>query len=143
MALNVISTTQFQGPYVYVEGLAQIQRDLRRSVPGAAKVLRTGLRLAAEPTADAAEILALGRIRRMSRSPQWAVTRIGTTAHAVYIVPKERGVKTRNPFDPRRRPNLVGLMLSRAYDPAAQIGARAAEKRIAQLLDQMIVGVAA
>jgi hypothetical protein len=138
VASNVISTSQFQGPYVYVNGLGQIQRDLRRSVPGAAKVLRTGLKLAAEPTAQAAELLALGRIRNMHRSPQWAVTRIGSTTHAVYIVPKERGVKTRNPFDPRRRPNLVRLMLERAYDPAAQIGARAAEVRIAGLLDQVI-----
>jgi len=127
-----------QGPYVYVEGLAQIQRDLRRSIPGAHKVLHQGLKLAAEPTAQAAELLALGRIRRMPRSPQWAVTRIGETSHAVYIVPKERGVKSRNPYDPRRRPNLVRLMLERAYDPAANIGARAAQARVEALLDQVI-----
>lgn len=124
--------------YVTVTGLSQIQRDLARSVPQSAKVLRTGLKMAAEPTARIAEQLALSRIRRMPRSPQWAVPRIGSTRHGVYIVPKERGVKSRNPYDPRRRPNLVELMMGRAYEPAAERGADAAEAEVSALLHQVL-----
>ena len=123
---------------VTVTGLSQINRDLARSIPASARVLREGLKLAAEPTAEAAELLALGRIRRMPRSPQWAVSRVGSTRHGVYIVPKERGVKSRNPYDPRRRPKLVALYLERSYDPAANIGARAAQAKVTQLLDEVI-----
>lgn len=124
--------------YVVVTGLQQIQRDLERSIPASARVLRDGLKQAAEPTSRIAEQLALGRITKMKKSPEWAKARVGSTRHGVYIVPKERGVKSRNPYDPRRRPKLVALYMERSYEPAAELGADAAEAEVTSLLSQVI-----
>lgn len=123
---------------VIINGLDQLQRDLAKSGPEVSRVMRAGLREAAEPVARLAEELSLTRIRRMPRSPKWAQTRTGVTRHAVYIVPKQRGVKARNPFDPRRRPNLVGLMMGRSFDPALAAGAGLVETRVAALLGEVI-----
>lgn len=123
---------------VIVHGLPQIQRDLARSIPEVGAAMRLGLKEAAEPTAHLAEQLSLRRIRRMSRSPQWAETRIGVTRSAVYIVPKQRGVKSHNPFDPRRRPNLVELIMSRSFEPALESGATFAQASVTRLLDEVL-----
>ncbi len=119
---------------VIVNNLAEIQRNLSKSGPAVDKAMRIGLRDAAEPVSHTAEQLSLRNIRRMSRSPAWAVTRIGVTRHAVYIVPKERGIRGRRD-DPRHRPNLVGLMMERSFDPALEAGARIVEGRVNLLLD--------
>lgn len=123
---------------VIVTGLAQLQRDLAKSGPAVGAAMRRGLREAAEPVAQAAEQLSLSRIRRMPRSPEWAETRIGVTRHAVYIVPKQRGVRTRNPFDPLRRRNLVGLMLGRSFEPAAAIGEALVKAKVTELVEEVI-----
>ncbi len=123
---------------VIVTGLDQIQRDLAKSGPAVSTTMRAGLRDSAEPVAKIAEGLSLSRIRRMPRSPQWAETRIGVTRHAVYIVPKQRGVRTGHADDPRRRPNLVGLMMGRSFEPALAAGAGIVETRVNALLGEVI-----
>lgn len=123
---------------VIVHGLDQIQRDLAKSGPAVSTTMRAGLRDSAEPVAKIAEGLSLSRIRRMPRSPQWAETRIGVTRHAVYIVPKQRGVRTGHADDPRRRPNLVGLMMGRSFEPALAAGAGIVETRVNALLGEVI-----
>jgi hypothetical protein len=120
---------------VIVHGLDQIQRDLAKSGPAVSAAMRAGLRESAEPTAHLAEQLSLTRIRRMHLSPQWAETRVGVTRHAVYIVPKQRG--TRGGNDSRRRPNLVGLMMGRSFDPALAAGAGLVEARVTSLLNEV------
>lgn len=127
---------------IIVTGLSRIDRDLQKSVPGVQQALRAGLKIAAEPVAKTAEAYSLGRIRKMPRSPRWAVTRIGTTRSGVYIVPKERGVKARNPFDPRRRPNLVALMMGRSFEPALEASAPVVEAIVTQLVDEVTSKVA-
>lgn len=102
--------------------------------------MRAGLREAAEPVAKIAERLSLSEIRRMRRSPQWAVTRTGVTRSAVYIVPKQRGVRTRNPFDSRRRPNLVSLMMGRSFEPALNLGEPIVLERVNALIGEVIGG---
>lgn len=108
---------------VIVEGLPQIQRDIARSGPAIAKALRLGLREAAEPVKRDAERLSVSQIRRMGATPvqppPWSLTRVGVTSREVYIVPKERGVKSRTDRR-RRRPNLVELMLGRSFEPALE-----------------------
>lgn len=121
---------------VIVTGLAQIQRDLAKSGPAVGAAMRAGLRESAEPVAKLAEQLSLSQIRRMRRSPQWAVTRIGVTRHEVYIVPKERGVKGRD--GARRRRNLVGLMMGRSFEPALDAGAPIVVGRVSRLIGEVI-----
>lgn len=123
---------------VVVSGLSQLNRDLARSGPAVSKAMRIGLREAAEPVAKTAEALSLQRIRRMPRSPQWAETRIGVTRSAVYVVPRQRGVKARNPFEARRRPNLVGLMMGRSFEPALEANAPVVEAIVGRLIGQVI-----
>lgn len=123
---------------VIVNGLPQIQRDLARSGPAVSKAMREGLREAAEPVAKLAEDLSLNRIRRMKRSPQWAVTRTGVLRSAVYIVPKQRGVRTRGADDPRRRPNLVALMMGRSFEPALDAGAPLVAARVSRLIGEVL-----
>jgi len=122
---------------VIVHGLPQIQRDLARSMPAVSKALRVGLHEAAEPTAQLAEQLSLTRIRRMSRSPEWAETRIGVLRNAVYVVPRQRGIKGRGATS-RGRPNLVGLMMGRSFEPALEAGASFAQASVNRLLGEVI-----
>lgn len=119
---------------VIVNGLAQLQRDIARSGPAVSGALRDGLRSAAEPVALTAERFALDKIGRMHRSPEWAEMRVGITTHAVYIAPQRRGVKSRNPFDPRRRPNLFDLLLGRSMEPALDANAPIVETSVNKLL---------
>lgn len=124
-------------PEVIVNGLGQLQRDLVKSGPLVGRAMREGLRLSAEPVARIAEELSLNRIRRMPRSPQWAVTRIGVLRNGVYIAPKQRGVKSGRGDDPRRRPNLVELMMGRSFEPALEHGAPLVERNVAQLIGEV------
>lgn len=124
---------------VIVHGLDQIQRDFAKAGPKTDAALRAGLKESAEPVAQIAKQLSLARIGEhhgytMARSPQWAEVRIGVTRHAVYIVPKKKGVKSHNPFDPRRRPNLVELMLGKSFEPALEVGGSVVENRVGILL---------
>lgn len=87
------------------------------------RALHVGLIEAAKPVKDDAERLSRSQIRRMTANPRspapWSVTRIGVTTHEVYIVPRQRGVKSRT--DRRlRRPNLAELMLGRSFEPALE-----------------------
>lgn len=128
---------------VIVHGFAQIQRDIERSGKDVGTALRMGLRQAAEPTAHLAQGLSLARIgehhgHKMAKSPQWAEVRIGVTRSAVYIVPKKKGVKSHNPFDPRRRPNLVELMMRKSFTPALNFGAPFAEAAVIRLLERFL-----
>jgi len=118
---------------VLVQGMAELQRDLAKLPKRADKSLQQGLREVAQPVADDAYFLSLAKIRRMPWSPQWAKNRVGVTRHSVYIAPVKRGVKG-NPFDPKRRPNLVELIMGRSYEPAAERGAVEVEAAVSRLL---------
>lgn len=129
---------------VIVANLPEIQRALAKTGPAVEAAMKEGLRDAAEPVAKLAENLSLAKIKRMRRSPQWAVTRIGVTRSAVYIAPKERGVKSRNPFDPRRRGlnikkgGLVTQMMGKSFDPALTTMEPVVLARVNHLLGEVI-----
>lgn len=129
---------------VIVANLPEIQRALAKTGPAVEEAMKEGLRDAAEPVAKLAENLSLAKIKRMRRSPQWAVTRIGVTRSAVYIAPKERGVKSRNPFDPRRRGlnikkgGLVTQMMGKSFDPALTTMEPVVLARVNHLLREVI-----
>jgi len=124
---------------VVVTGFTQLNRSLAASGPAVSKAMRAGLKESAEPVAKIAEGLSLRDIPRMRRSPQWAKTRIGVTRSAVYIVPRERGVRARGD-DPRRRRNLVGLMMGRSFEPALSLGAPIVERRVSRLIGEVAGG---
>jgi hypothetical protein len=97
---------------VHITGLAELNRAFRKISGGLDKEMKEALLKAADPVKVRAESLALSRIRNMPGSPHWADMRIGVSARAVYMVPRARG------RGGRARPNLKGLLLDRAMDPA-------------------------
>ena len=117
---------------VRVTGLAELNRAFRKMSGDLDKELRQSLKDAASPVADLAESLALSRIRNMPRSPDWAGMRVGVSGKAVvYIVPRRR-----NRGNPGR-PNLKGLLLSQAMEPAAEQKQDEVVKGVERMIDKL------
>lgn len=102
---------------VRVHGFAEMNRALRRAERDIRVETRAELRNVAEPIRTDAEKLAVENIRRIG--PKWSRMRTGMTTNVVYVAPRERGVKRKGDFR-RRRPNLAGLMMDRAMQPALE-----------------------
>lgn len=94
---------------------------------------RAEIRAIGELVADDAESLALSTISGMPRSPQWAEMRVGQNTELVYVVPWQRGAKSRK----RKRPNLAPLMLRRAMRPAKSLN----EAEISRRFDALVARV--
>src|SRR5262249_50235873 len=107
-------------PAVQVKGLRELQAAFAHADRASRLGLRTELRFVARPVAVDAQHLAAQEISGMRRSPRWARMRVGVTRRVVYAAPSQRGVKTRSPYDPRRRPNLATLLMGRAMEPALE-----------------------
>lgn len=113
-------------PAVQVRGLRELQAAFAHADRASRLGLRTELRAVAKPVAVEAEQRALDRIRNVPHSPRWARMRVGVTRRVVYVAPRQRGVKTRNPTDPRRRgwgtgpPSFADLLMDRAMEPALE-----------------------
>lgn len=115
---------------VKVRGLREMNRAFARANRDLDRELKDTLKDAAEPVREGAERLAFTQIRGMVHSPRWAEQKIGATSRVVYIAPRQRG--TKNPL--RRRPNLAGLLLGRAMEPAL----RQNEHRVVAKLERML-----
>ena len=100
---------------------------------------RAGMRSVAEPVRRDAETLAGTEIRNMPASPRWARMRVGVTRQMVYVAPRQRGVKTtgRRQF---ARPNLAGLLMDRAMQPALDRHEHDITASFERLLDQVADG---
>ncbi len=81
-----------------------------------------------------AERLAVSGIRRIGIP--WSRMRVGVTAHSVYVAPRKRGLKTRG-SDPRRRPNLAGLLMGESLLPALQQNESRVASQVGHLLDEV------
>jgi hypothetical protein len=101
---------------VRIEGLAELQRAFALVDRRLSRDLRSALESSAEPVRSDAQSLALTQIRRMTLP--WSRMRTGVTRNSVYVVPVERGDKTRR--GSRRRPRFKNLMLERAMEPALE-----------------------
>lgn len=96
---------------IRVEGLADLQRAFRVANKEVARDVRTAIEQAGEPIRQRAQDLVRLEISGMARShvPWWTI-RTGVERNTIgYIVPAQRGVKTRG-AERRRRPNLAPLI---------------------------------
>ena len=100
-----------------VRGLRDLNRALRFADRDVRLGIRKELRGIAEPVARSAEVLAVEKIPRIGVA--WSRMRVGQTQRAVYVAPKQRGVKGRG-HARRRRPNLNPLLLNRSMLPALE-----------------------
>jgi hypothetical protein len=107
---------------VAVRGLRELNRTFKHAPKDVRREIRDEYRTVAEPIRSTAATLATSSIRRIG--PNWSQMRTGVTQRLVYVAPKQRGVTARGQ-NPRRRPNLAGLLAERALEPAlAQHGHR-------------------
>ena len=110
--------------FVLVENLGEINRALKLSGPAVFTAMKKGMLEGAEPIRRDAENLARDEISGMKRAkkkpPPWSLQRSGETIHEVYIAPRERGIKGRDQSS--RRPNFVGVMFGKSYNPAFEKG---------------------
>ncbi len=125
---------------VLVVNLDVINRQLKALGPAVLTAARKGMLEGAEPIRREAESLAQSDISGMKRAkkdpPPWSLQRDGATVHEVYIAPKERGVKSKTDRS-RRRPNFVGIMFGKSYDPAFEHGKPAVVAFVDQWLNMV------
>lgn len=114
---------------VRVTGLRELQRDLKRYDADLGKEVRKTLAAAAEPIRVRAQGLANANISRIG--PRWEQMRIGVTAKGVYLAPKSR----RRSGSPR--PNLAGLLMDDAMQPAVDSGADTVVAALEVMLDRL------
>ena len=99
---------------VRVRNVAEVNAALRSfDVSTRAGIIRE-LQPLGQTVASGAQSRALGSIRKMHLSPEWAAMRVGATGSLVYVAPVKRGRK----FGRQKRRNLAPLMLNRAMIPA-------------------------
>lgn len=119
---------------VTLRGLAELERLMAAAGPEAKRALNAELRSVAEPIRSDVERLAVAGIPRIG--PKWSRMRIGVTRKAVYVAPRQRGVKGRGD-DPRRRPKFADLLLERAMDPALKRNEPLIQRRVDELFHRI------
>lgn len=119
---------------VVIHGYRDFQRALARADKAARADVRSTLREAADPVARTAEQMAGSGIRRIGA--RWSRMRVGVTTRAVYVAPQQRGVKSGRAVT-ARRPNLAGLLMNRALDPALAMHAPRIERDVERALDKI------
>lgn len=116
---------------VRVRGYADINRAFTKADKAAKKEFQSALRDVAEPIRQDAEQRAKGKIKKIG--PRWGLMRTGVTSRVVYVAPRERGRLTR--MQPQRaRPNIAGLLVDRAMQPALDAHAGEVERRFDEAL---------
>ena len=116
---------------VYIKGLKELKRDFGRISKDLDRKLVKALQEAAQPAADKAESYALGRIRNMPGSPDWAGMRIGVARGGVYLAPAARSRRRRS------RPNLGPLLMDLAMGPAVEQEQAVIVERVGDLIDKI------
>ena len=114
----------------HIEGFTQMRRALAKADKTVAKDLRTTLRKAAEPVRAEAVDRAVRDITNIG--PTWSQMRTGVTQHEVYVAPRKRGRGR------LRRPNLAGLLMDRAMQPALDAHEREIENEVGEMLDALV-----
>jgi hypothetical protein len=120
---------------VRIEGLRELERAFKLYGRGLEKGLREALETAAEPVRTDAQSLAVSSIRNIGLP--WSRMRIGVTRRTAYIAPRERGSRGGVGRNRRSRPNLAGLLLGRAMEPALDRNIANVEREIGDALDDL------
>lgn len=118
-----------------VVGFRDIQVGFAQAAGEFASGLRSDLRNVAVPVRREAESLAVQKISHVG--PRWSRMRVGSTSNAVYVAPRQRGIKGRG-LDLRRRPNLADLLMERAMEPALEHNAELVEREVDRILGRVV-----
>lgn len=106
---------------IRVQGLREMQRAFAVADKTLLVEFQTAMRAVAEPVRVDAERLAATKIRNIlspTAEVDWWRMRVGLTRVSLYVAPFERGRLSKR--NPRRysRPNLAGLLMDKAMEPA-------------------------
>jgi hypothetical protein len=112
-----------------VRGLRELNRAFKQVDKDLRKELRDELKDVAEPVRSTAEMLAGQSIRNIG--PVWERMRTGLTTKVVYVAPKAK----RHGGSPR--PNLAGLLMDRAMQPALDQHEHDIVNRFERMLDRV------
>lgn len=118
---------------VEVIGLRELNAAFAQTDKVTRAAIRAEYRTVARPVQQAAHVLAYSRISNMALSPSWAGMRVGVTRSMVYVAPQKRGTKNRR----AKRPNLAGLLATRALEPALERHRAEVEERFERMLDRV------
>jgi hypothetical protein len=122
---------------VIVKGLRDVNAAFAHTDREIRLEWRAGMRQVAEPVRRDAELSAQQSIPNMAASPRWARMRIGVTRNMVYVAPRQRGTRGRTAA---HRPNLAGLLMDRAMQPALDRHEHEITGRIEHLLVEVADG---
>lgn len=122
---------------IKVDGLAQLQRAFGAADRALRNDLNDALMEAAAPVRRDAQTLTLTTISGMRKSPQWATMRTGQARGVVYVVPVERGTRSRANPRLKRGQRFVQMVLLKAMNPALARN----RGNVIRRLDQMLVEV--
>lgn len=115
---------------IRIQGLRDLQRAFALADKMLSRELTGRLREAAEPVRGSAESRAETRIRNIGIP--WSRMRVGVTRVGVYVAPRKRGRATA-----RSRPNLAGLLLVRAMQPALEANQSRVVDEVENLLGEV------
>ena len=123
---------------IRVEGLAELTRTFRFAPKDVRLAYRKELRTVgrADP-ARRRERLAVERIRKIG--PKWSKFRVGITQTLVYVAPRQRGLKRRDPRPGRDKANvLLGRRLANEVtNPALEQNQHRIEQDFDDMLDRL------
>jgi hypothetical protein len=117
---------------VVIHGQKELERAFLQLRRETLAEIRPVLRELGKIVADDAERRAGSEISNIG--PRWQRMRVGVTVKAVYVVPRQRGIKQSG--DPRKRPNLSPLMMNRAMQPALDAHQAEVFERFEALVDE-------
>ncbi len=114
---------------VKVHGLKELNRAFARASKDARREVRHVEGEIAEPVRRDAESLASREISHIGT--QWSAMRIGVTRKSIYVAPKRRN------RGGSKRPNLAGLLMDKAMQPALKKNQDNIEARVELALDKL------
>ncbi len=117
-----------------VRGLRDLNRAFALADKETAKGLRKTLRAVAEPIRAESETRSVAAIPRVGLP--WSRMRIGVTQKVVYVAPREKGRASRSNRS-LRRPNLAGLLMDRAMEPALNANVALVERSVDAMLQDV------
>lgn len=115
-------------PAVQIRGLRELNHALQAYNKDLQRELRDELRDAAEPVRGRAESLASSSISNIGF---WSQMRTGVTSRVVYVAPRRR----RRGGSPR--PNLAGLLMGQAMEPALDAEQGQVVRSVESMLDRL------
>lgn len=100
---------------IRVKGYKEITKAFAKADRSIKGEMQEAFKDVAEPIRLGAELRARSRITHIG--PRWGLMRTGLTTTRVYVAPRERGRRSRL-NRALGRPNLAGLLMDRAMQPA-------------------------